>query len=56
MYGSAGKHASIEARLNIPNAPVHPKLCSTGPNSSYPVILPNPAIPSQMPLIVASAF
>lgn len=56
VNGSAGKHAMMLARLNIANTPVQPIQWSTGGTSSWPAIEPKPAIPSQMPLIVASAF
>lgn len=56
MNGKVGKQAAIAETENIRKLAVHPNLFSTGPSRIYPRILPKPAMPSQMPEIVAMAF
>lgn len=56
VYGSAGKHANNDARLNIEKTPIQFNQDFIGPTKSYPEIEPKPAIPSLIPDIVASAF
>lgn len=51
-----GRVERIAAAENIAKEAPQPYLDSTGPNKSYPRMLPKPARPSQIPEIVAIAF
>lgn len=56
MKGSVGKQAATAETENMAKEATQPQWPSIGPSNSWPRILPNPAIPSQMPEIVAIAF